>query len=285
LSSIKRHTRYKDFNVVVVSRNFDDEGFDVVAKYDFVRICEINIDIESNVSSRVHGTMLDDVWPEIQSELILTLDSDCFPVANGWLEGLVEMIDNGADVAGILHPWAPPPGDMKHTKIEWRVRNQHCWNVTHVACQLVKKSFLEKHNLKYNDGDDTGLSIPMRVLSEGGKVDGYRITRCPKPIAKENANKNNHGGLIDPEFNRYVCLIFGDKVYHQGGYTRKAKFGDEPLMEDSFGWAMKKVVEDGSADFLMEYRFSYVFGFDREDEVAAEKMQRLFGLKSQRMKG
>jgi len=277
LGSIEMHTEYDDFEVIVVSRRFDTQGADVVLDYNFARMLTVDIGVDPDVSSRVHGMMLDHVYPDVNSELIMTLDSDCFPIAEGWLTELVGMIDKGADVAGILHPWAPPPADMKRSKIEWRVRNQHCWLTTHVACQLLRKSFLTNNNLKFNDGDDTGLTIPMAIRASWGKVDGYKPTRCPMPETVE--------GTMDPEFNRYVCLVFGDKMYHQGGYTRKATFGDESLMEKSFGWAMKRVVAERSADFLLDDRLSYKFAFDREEEVAAEKMQRLFGLTSQRMQG
>lgn len=282
LDSIKRHTTYDDFRVLVVSREFDNEGSNVVLKYDFAQMIQPSIG-ESNPSN-VHGMMLDEVWPGLNSEMILTLDSDCFPIATGWLQGLVDMIDDGATVAGILHPWGPPASDMEKTKIEWRVRSQHCWDVTHVACQIVKKDFLEKNNLKYNQGDDTGLAIPMKALELSERVEGYKLTRCPKPAVHSDISEDEYGPLIDPEFNRYVCLVFGDKMYHQGGYTRKV-CGDESELEDSFGWAMKRVVDEHAADFLLEDRLSYKFKLDKEEKVAAEKMQRLFGLKSQRMEG
>lgn len=280
MSAIYRHTCYKGFDVIVVSREFDTQGADVCLDYDFVQMAQVDIGVPPESSSRVHGMMLDKVVCGLGSELVLTLDSDCFPVADGWLRELVEMIDgrNGfqADVAGILHPWGPPPDDMDRKKIEWRVRNQHCWYTTHVACQLVRRSFIENNNLKYNDGDDTGLTIPMAVREGWGRVDGYKVTRCPRPEMVD-------GHDIDPEFNRYICLVFGDKVYHHGGYTRTTTFGDKPELERAFGWARKRVIAERSADFLLEDRLSYKFSLDREEEIAAEKMQRLFGLKSQRM--
>jgi hypothetical protein len=45
------------------------------------------------------------------------------------------------------------------------------------------------------------------------------------------------------------------------------------------------VLWGGGAEFLLNDRFSYKFKFDREEAVAKEKMQRLFGLKAQRMVG
>ena len=45
-----------------------------------------------------------------------------------------------------------------------------------------------------------------------------------------------------------------------------------------------KILEDGSADFLLDDENSYQYKFDKEEEVSEEKMQRLFGLRDQRMK-
>jgi hypothetical protein len=210
----------------------------------------------------------------------MTLDSDCFPVAEGWLKDLRAMLKGNVRIAGILHPWGPPPPHMPKTKIEWRVRSQHCWETTHVACQLLKTDDL-KHlkslGAGYNGGDDTGLLIPKIARQQGWEIKGYKVSRCPQVADGLDV-------MADPEFNRYVCLVFGDKVYHHGGFSRVESFGDEPLFENSFGWAKERVLEEGAA-WLLDDKWSYRFKFDKEDEVAAEKMQRLFGMHVQRMSG
>lgn len=178
-------------------------------------------------------------------------------------------MDTGARVAGILYPWAPPPADLDHKKIEWRVRSQQCWERTHVACQMIRVADLKELGVTYAGGDDTGLLIPLEARKRLWKVDGFTVTRCAKP---------RDGS--DPEFNRYVSLIFGDAVYHHGGFTRITTGGDKPVMAEAYGWVWQELLNRQGAKFLLDDEFSYRFKFDREPEVAAEKMDRLFGKKT-----
>jgi hypothetical protein len=226
---------------------------------------------KTKIPTRIHGAMIDDFLAgnTVSTEFFMTMDSDCFPVAEGWLEGLVAMMKNGAKVAGILHPWAPPPADMDQKKIEWRVRSQHCWDCTHVACQMIRIADLKEMGVTYAGGDDTGLLIPLEAKKRGWKIDGYKVTRCAK--SKDGS---------DSEFNRYVCLIFGDKLYHHGGFTRIVTMGDKPVMDEAYGWVRSELVLRREAEFLLHEDYSYQFKFDREEEVSKEKMNRLFGLKT-----
>jgi len=281
LASVFAYTK-SDFKIVVVTADDPStcEALEVLIPTHNVRdmvkaaneptsVTEVRLSAVS--PARIHGAMLDAFLASnpVTTEFLLTMDSDCFPVADGWLDDLEGMMDNGARVAGILHPWSPPPADMDHKKIEWRVRSQHCWETTHVACQMIRVEDLKELGVTFAGGDDTGLLIPLEARKRGWKVDGYKVTRCAKP--KDGS---------DPEFNRYVCLIFGDAVYHHGGFTRIATGGDKPLMAEAYGWVGTELTMRREAEFLLSDEFSYRFKFDREEAVAAEKMDRLFGAKT-----
>lgn len=275
LASLARHTKDVPYKTAILTRG---KGHD--ADLEQLQVAYPNVvaaalsEIDDKVSSRVHGMMLDVFIPErIDTEYVLTLDSDCFPIADYWLSELFGMMAGGARIVGILHPWAPPPLSLNQKKLEWRVRSQHCWDTTHVACQMLRTDDIRLLGKKYNTGDDTGLALTKQAKALGWKTDGYRLTRCPK------SETNN----LDPEFNRYVALIYGDKVYHHGGFTRTAILGDEPVFQKGFGWAIGRIITERGAEFLLDDALSYRFKLDREEEVAKEKMQRLFGLKSQRM--
>lgn len=280
LSSIARHTK-EGYKILVVTADEDHDAAVALEEIGHelpVEVVCVSAEAKGYpAGSRAHGAMLDALIPEkIDTEYVLTLDSDCFPVADGWLEGLLdEMEDETVGAAGILHPWVPPPEDMPQNKTGWRVRSQHCWNTTHVACQLVRtKPWHEE--MKYVTGDDTGLSVVNHLKALGKRCSGYMLTRC--------ANPDPEGGL-DPEFNRHVCLIFGDKMYHHGGFSRKNAFGQEPEFYESFGWVEDLVLAYRGAEFLLHKENSYLYKFDREEEVVEDKMQRLFGLHSQRRPG
>jgi len=275
LASLARHTMDVPHEIVVLTRKggIDNDLLQLKATY-VIDVVEMP-NIDHSVSSRVHGMMLDGFIPAyINTEYLMTLDSDCFPIADGWLSDLLAMMKNDARIVGILHPWAPPPAGMSRQKIEWRIRSQHCWETTHVACQMLKKLDFNILNKPYNLGDDTGLAILIEAKKQGWKIDGFKPTRCPIP----------EGSTIDPEFNRYVGIVFGDKVYHHGGFTRTTTFGDKPVFGSEFAWVGPRVLKDKGAEFLLDDEFSYRFKFDREEEIAKEKMQRLFGLDSQKLK-
>lgn len=278
LSSIFLYTR-KHFKIVVITADDQStcEATEVISSNDIVNepISVVEVKIGDASKNHIHGAMLDSYLASnpVTTEYFLTMDSDCFPVADGWLEGLLKMMDDGARVAGILHPWAPPPNDIDHCKIEWRVRSQHCWDSTHVACQMIRVADLKELGVTYVGGDDTGLLIPLEAKKRGWKVDGYKVTRCAKPRDKS-----------DPEFNRYVCLIFGDKVYHHGGFTRIVTMGDKPVMESAYEWVLQSLMLWGEAGFLLNDKPSYKFKLDREEEVAQEKIRRLFHHDGARLK-
>lgn len=278
LSSIKRHTREVAYALEIASELKNGETLDI-SLGDIDKLCGAEYycgiaqlpapEVKTISSSNVHGRLLDKMVGDITTEFILTMDSDCFPLADGWLSELLAMMDAGAGTAGILHPWSPPPLEMDPHLTAYRLRSQHCWETTHVACQMVRTSDLRQFKLKYAAGDDTGLEIPRILKMKGKNCAGFKPTRSPLPAS---------GSVFDPEFNRYVCLVFGDKIYHQGGFTRTTSFGDEPLLENEFGWVRKKILQEGGAEWLLNDQNSYRFKFDREEEVFQEKFNRLFGM-------
>ena len=127
-------------SVIVVSNKAADEAVEISNIYGSPDVEVVQVTPAVVPPSRIHGAMLDAYLStrKVEEEFFLTLDSDCFPVSDGWLNGLIRLMDGGAKLAGILHPWAPPAEDMDRKKIEWRIRSQHCWNTTHVACQMIR---------------------------------------------------------------------------------------------------------------------------------------------------
>ena len=283
LRSIERHTEDVDYRIYLAYREtkpFDAD--DEIDRLGFrVNLCPVDFNQEvSQNTSNIHGRMLDLIVPDVDCRHIMTLDSDCFPIADGWLRELIGMVEKGAGCSGILYPYAPPPRDLKLNTIEFRVRAQHCWETTHVACQLVPKLLLDSLGVSFTDGDDTGLMIPALLKDRGYPVEGFKATRCPLPSTSTDSSALPH----DPELNRYVSVVFGDKVYHMGGYTRESIVGDEHMIQDVYGWARERVLKENGAEFLLDddsgaNPISYKYTFGREEEVAADKMDRLFGLR------
>jgi hypothetical protein len=271
-NALNRHTKEP---ICVIASVVSDEG-DVAYR----EACEVFGDNESTMvvqlpkeeinKYRIHGNMIDGVLKRgyIESEFLLTMDSDCFPVADGWLDDFYKMMDNGAKVVGILQPFAPPVG-LDEKKLAWRVLSQGCWSSTHVACQMIRMSDLKELDVLFSVGDDTGLLINFEAKKRNWKFDGFKITRCAKPVTAD-----------DPEFNRYVSIIFGDKIYHHGGFTRTSVCGDKPFMSDAYGWVKDRIMKENGAEFLLDDCNSYTYKFDREEEVSNDRIDRLFGKKT-----
>jgi len=279
LSAIQRHTKCSSYVLVAAAEGNLDQGlFEVVDCFQDkpLHIDVVEVPKDCIKQGHEHGNILDRaIETEVATEFVLTMDSDSIPMQDGWLERLHAMMTNPKIcTAGILHPWAPPP-PMNESRLEYRVRSQHCWETTHVACQLVRTSDVRKLSrlgIGYTTGDDTGLGMVQRMKMDGRICTGYRPTRCPKPAVD-----------FDAEFNRYSCVVYGDFVIHVGGFTRVTVEGDDAVFHRAFGWAADRILEDGGAEFLLDDDKSYVYKFDREEQVSEEKLQRLFGLEAQRM--
>jgi len=263
LTSFFRHTDKEKCRVLVV--HSEGELFDaaeICARFPvYIQNCTLPHGFPT--SSQQHSKMLDVALEGSHNDYFLSLDSDCFPVADGWLDDLVKMMEDGATVAGILWPWNPPADDLGRATIEWRIRSQQCWMNTHVACQMVRPDWIREQNIKFYDGDDTGLVIPNRARRLGLKVSGFMPTRCALP--------HDCPAWFDPEFNRYICVVFGDKVYHHGGSTREIS-NSEVDFQKIYESIRSRVTEESGAEFILNDAESHQYKFDREEEVSEQKM-------------
>lgn len=214
--------------------------------------------------SEMHGKLLDMAVIDSDSEYILSLDSDCFPVADNWLAALMGMHRQGLGIAGILWPWIPPPAEVDEDTIEYKIRKYQCYNCTQVACQLIERDFLVKNSTSFVGLRDTGFSVIDKAWSKGMKVGGMMPTRCPIP--KEG---------VDPEMNRMCSVIYGDMVYHHGAATRSVTVGNvDPL--GFFDEARERVLKEQGAEWLLEPGNSYQYKFDKEEAVAQFKMESMY---------
>lgn len=275
LESLARHDAGIPSTTLVVT---DDqkgawEASLVTPKYG-IHILPVNMPDITSGSWR-HSYLLDKACEEIGTEYILTLDSDCFPVASGWLSGLMEMQDAGAMVSGILWSWIPPPTDLNKDTIEYKIRRCHNWNNTQVACQLVKTAMISafrKENVQFGGGTDTGFRILDKVREIGGTIKGYMPTCCALP-SKD----------LDPEFNRHSCVIYADKVYHHGGATRQVQ-GAFVEAGNVYEHARERVFIEKGAEWILQEGKHHRYVFDREEEVAQAKMSAMYAMMREYLK-
>lgn len=262
LASLARHDPGVEVDIgVITNQHGFFEALDVAMDYPSLGASTSSYDVGvCKTGSEMHGKLLDLAVRDSDTEFILSLDSDCFPVADGWLKYLVDMHKLGNFVTGILWPWIQPPIELNKDTIEYKIRKYHCYNSTQVACQLIRRDFLIDNDLSYVGARDTGFSILDKVWEKGLKVGGLMPTRCPK--IEEG---------LDPEMNRVCSVIYGDMVYHHGAATRSVTMGNV----DPHGFLQKardRVQKEEGAEWLLNPENSYSYGFDKEEQVAQFKM-------------
>jgi hypothetical protein len=262
LVSLERHKGVTQSKTVLVAPSYQMAESWKVAEEMKVPFRSFDVGQDKLSGSRAHASVLDQAVPHIGTPYMLTLDADCFPVADDWLDELMDMIAEGASVAGILHPYAPPPlATMDMSSIEYRIRSQLCSLNTHVACQLVGMNTLKRLGAGFSDGDDTGLAIPVTARKMGMAVRGLPLTGCARPDQD----------FQEMESNREYCLLFGDKVYHHGGGSREVQDKGSPVA--AWSPVRKQVLDNGGAEFLL--RDPYRYSFSHEEEVADEMAFRI----------
>ena len=262
LESIKRHDAGVDYRVVVIS---DNEAWDEAKELFGGEVGEVvsySVD-KSAIGSERHASLLDKYMRTAEG-MVLTMDSDCMVVADGWLKELWSLYrpDHGLILPGIRWPWEPmkkPTDD-----IEGRVRSFHNWDRTWVACQLVDPGWIREKGLTYAGGDDTGFELANAAEEDGMQMHGWLPTRCALP-----------DGELDPELNRMVCVVYGDKVVHIGGGSGEA-VGRVVDVDGMYKDAIERVLEEQGAEWMLDEKESHKYAFDREDEVIEYKMMIMY---------
>jgi len=268
LASLARHDAGCPFKALVLTDGVEggsasEEAYHAVHDIEWADWAALDLGTFRS-GSDMHGKLLDAAIPLVKTDFILTLDSDCFPVADGWLADLMNEYSNDSVLPGIKWPWIPMAEDEEYGEIERRIRKYHNWNNTQVACQLVSVPFLKASNLKYASGDDTGFALLDKVHEMGLKVGGWMPTKCALP-----------SGDLNPELNRVACVVFGDKIFHMGGASRKAQ-GAEVDSQGFFDEARARVLAEKGAEWILEDGNHHKYRLNEEVGVVRYKMDCMY---------
>jgi hypothetical protein len=140
-----------------------------------------------------HGRALDRLLREVpdETEYVITLDTDSFPIRDGWLENVLGRLRDGAAIAGVWRDEMAP----------------EITPYVHPSCFAVRLETLRELGISFarEGGQDVGQNITAAVLEAGGTVSRLR---------RSNA-RNVHFLLAG---------IYGDLVYHHGAGSRHASF-------------------------------------------------------------
>jgi hypothetical protein len=148
---------------------------------------------------RGHPTALDLLVRETKPEAkyIVTLDTDAFPIRDGWIEQLIAPLEAGSGVSGIyrdeLAPYIRP--------------------FIHPSCLCARREDLLSHGVSFRKGpgQDIGQHLSEALSRHRGSA----------PLCRSNV-RNPHflmGGL------------YGDLIYHHGAGSRRPRFWGHPYHE------------------------------------------------------
>lgn len=188
LRQIERHTPAKSYRIFVWDNSHLDSHRDILEQHPAVRVFRPDPGV-----ALMHGPSLDKLYRRIPDrfDYIVTLDTDSFPVRNGWLANLIGRLDDGAELAGVWREEMAPAVQP----------------YVHPSCFAARRSTLERLGIPFTrgDGKDVCWNITQAVLAEGGHISRMR-----------RSNSRNVHFLLG--------ALYADLVYHQGAGSRQAKF-------------------------------------------------------------
>lgn len=190
LRQIERYSDGTDHEILVLDNTGLPEHLTILRSYDRVHV------YSTGDGEKAHHDALDFLVAQTTDEVeyLITLDSDAFPVRNGWLSELTSQLEAGAALAGI---WRDEMAPVIHPFI-------------HVSCLCIRRSDLLKlrdcgFSFARNMAQDVGQNLTDAILGAG---------RFLAPLRRSNA--------WNPHF--LLGGLYGDLVYHQGAGSRRAKF-------------------------------------------------------------
>jgi hypothetical protein len=189
LEQLERHTDAASHDILVWDNSFLAEHLKLLEASPRVSVfsdCERK-DVR-------HGRALDRLLRKVppETEYVVTLDTDAFPVRDGWLENLIGRLERGASLVGVWRDEMAP-----------EIRPY-----VHPSCLAARRETLVGLGVQFaraGGGQDVGQNLTQAVFAAGGRVSGLR---------RSNA-RNVHFLLAG---------LYGDLVYHHGAGSRHATF-------------------------------------------------------------
>lgn len=172
-----------------------------------------------NAKNIGHGPALEQAREAARGKYLVTLDSDAFPVAGGWLPNLRKRLSETVKAAGILH----------HR------------NYIHPSCLMIERQVMEGHGLTFLDqkdrlsGPDVAEPISQFLLRHGFEISGLSRT-----------DARRRGSRSEPV---YLGSVYEDLVYHQWYTTREHIAGGRQVDD-----VPPKAIDYSLNELFTEYR-------------------------------
>jgi hypothetical protein len=214
LRRIEKHTAETDYEVLVYNNTGPVDTTRSVAGHPLARYV-------TTYGRQPHPVALDILVASLatDTEYIVTLDTDAFPICDGWLDRLHDDIACGATLAGV---WRDEMAPILQPFV-------------HVSCLCVRQRSLHALNCSFSRGmgQDVGQNLSHEVLGRGDRVAPWR---------RSNAQQAHYlmGGL------------YADMVYHHGAGSRRAQFWTsiDPTDEERIRVTLRDLVFSDLADLI-----------------------------------
>ena len=168
INKIIQHTRAGSYHIYIWNNNIDDAFVEPFVQ--FIPDCTL-VQASSNISlSHVHADPLHRLYKQAKNkgaEYIVTMDSDAHPVRDGWLDTLVQQLEQGAVLAGA-----------------WRDELRAAISpYVHASCLATSVRFIEENGLRLDNIPPNENKVIHDTLSQftrkAQQIDGqiYRWMR------------------------------------------------------------------------------------------------------------
>jgi hypothetical protein len=223
LEQLERHTPDSSYDILVWDNSFLPEHREILDANDRVTV----FSKEAQGKDVRHGRALDLLLQKVPeaTEYVITLDTDSFPVRDGWLDNLIGRLEDGAVIAGI---WRDEMAPRIHPYV-------------HPSCLVARRETLLGLDVDFARKPgvhrvDVGQNITETVLKSDGRISRLHRTNV----------RNMHflmGG------------VYGDLMYHHGAGSRHAYFWTsfDPNADEAVRLALRDAAFadlDGLIDFL-----------------------------------
>lgn len=230
LSRVTAHTRRPNTHIYVWNNNVDDAWVPAaVAAVPNATLVQAD---SAEKLAHPHAVPLQRLYERARADadVIVTLDSDAFPLRDGWLDELVDAVTHHS-LAGVwrdeLSAVIPP--------------------YVHASCLAVAVDFVERHGLRFDFFDidpasqrkfDTLASFTARAEAAG--ITPYKLTRSNRRA-----------------IHRLMGGVYGDLVYHHGAGSRVGVgFWDEARTAERK--RVNKRIRDLAAHLLFHHTDAYL---------------------------
>lgn len=146
-----------------------------------------------------HAVALDHLASGLPSdvEYLITLDTDAFPLQNGWIEKLISLLESGATLVGVYRNEMPEAIEP----------------FVHVSCLCLRRRDFAEIGVSFAEGKDVAQDLTFAVRERGQRIVG---------LARSNAR----------DFHFLMGGVYGSLIYHQGAGGRHAKFWRATAVEE-----------------------------------------------------